>query len=47
MRPTWLLEVKPKSEIKETWDVFKVVRELPGERAFKPLSESTCPLVKT
>jgi len=47
MRPTFLLEVKPKSEIKETWDVFKVAKELPAEKAFRPLSESACPLVKT
>jgi branched-chain amino acid transport system substrate-binding protein len=47
MRPTWLLEVKSKSEIKETWDAFKVVREIPAERAFRPLSESACPLIKT
>ncbi len=47
MRPTFLLEVKPKSEIKETWDVFKVVKEIPPEKSFRPLSESACPLVKT
>jgi branched-chain amino acid transport system substrate-binding protein len=39
--------VKPKSEIKETWDVFKIVKEIPPEKSFRPLSESACPLVKT
>jgi branched-chain amino acid transport system substrate-binding protein len=47
MRPTFLLEVKPKSQIKEQWDVFNVVREIPAEKSFRPLSESACPLVKT
>jgi branched-chain amino acid transport system substrate-binding protein len=47
MRPTFLLEVKPKSEIKETWDVFKVIKELSPEKSFRPLSESACPLIKT
>ncbi|MDQ8727978.1 ABC transporter substrate-binding protein [Bradyrhizobium sp. LHD-71] len=46
IRPTWLLEVKPKDQIKEGWDAFSVVREIPGEKAFRPLSESACPLVK-
>jgi branched-chain amino acid transport system substrate-binding protein len=47
IRPTWLVEVKAKSDIKEEWDCFSVVREIPGEKAFRPLSESACPAVKT
>jgi len=46
LRPTYLLEVKPKEQVKEVYDVFSVVRVIPGSEAFRPLSESACPLVK-
>ncbi len=46
IRPTFLLEVKPKEQVKEIYDVFTVVREIPAAEAFRPLSESACPLVK-
>lgn len=46
IRPTFLVEVKPKSQIKDTWDVLTVKSEIPGELAFRPVADSACPLLK-
>ena len=42
----YLMEVKKPSESKGEWDLLKIVKTVPGEEAFMPLSESTSPLVK-
>ena len=42
----YLFEVKKPSESKERWDDYKLVATIPAEEAFRPLSQSTCPLVK-
>ena len=42
----YLFEVKKPSESKEPWDDFNLVATIPAEEAFRPLSQSTCPLVK-
>ena len=42
----YLMEVKKPSESKGEWDILKIVRTVPGDQAFMPLSESTCPQVK-
>jgi branched-chain amino acid transport system substrate-binding protein len=42
----YLFEVKKPSESKEPWDDYKLVATIPAEEAFRPLSQSTCPLVK-
>jgi len=41
-----LEQVKTPQESKEPWDYVKVVEVVAGEKAFRPLSESKCPLVK-
>ena len=41
-----LLQVKKPSESKTPWDYYHVKAVIPGEQAFKPLAQSTCPLVK-
>ncbi|HET8791360.1 MAG TPA: ABC transporter substrate-binding protein [Modicisalibacter sp.] len=38
----YLLKVKESSESQGEWDVAEVVRTIPGEQAYPPLSESTC-----
>lgn len=38
----YLAEVKPKSEVKEEYDYEKIVTTIPADKAFKPVSESTC-----
>jgi len=46
IHPAYLFEVKKPSESKGPWDYYKLVGTTPGEQAFRPLSESTCPLLK-
>jgi branched-chain amino acid transport system substrate-binding protein len=42
----YLLEVKKPSESKYPWDYARVIEKVPGDKAFRPLSEGGCPLVK-
>jgi branched-chain amino acid transport system substrate-binding protein len=42
----YLVQVKGPAESKYPWDYYKVVNVVPGEQAFRPLSESECPLVR-
>ena len=41
----YLAEVKTPAESKSEWDLYKIVRTIPGDEAYRPLSESKCPLV--
>lgn len=42
----YVYEVKSPSESKGPWDYYKLLQTIPGDEAFRPLSESRCPLVK-
>lgn len=42
----YLFEVKTQSESKYPWDYYKLVATVPGDKAFRPLSQSACPAVK-
>jgi branched-chain amino acid transport system substrate-binding protein len=46
LHPAYLFEVKKPSESKGPWDYYKLIGTTPADQAFRPLSESTCPLVK-
>lgn len=46
LRDFYLFEAKAPSESKGEWDLLKLLRTLPGDEAFRPLSESECPLIK-
>ena len=46
IHPVNLYEVKKPSESKAEWDTFKLLSTIPGEQAFRPLSEGGCALVK-
>jgi branched-chain amino acid transport system substrate-binding protein len=46
IHPAYLFEVKKPAESKGPWDYYKLIGTTPGEQAFRPLSESACPLVK-
>ena len=46
IHPFYLIEVKKKADVKEPWDYYNVLRQVPPDEAFIPLSESECPLVK-
>jgi len=42
----YLVEAKKPSESTGPWDLLKIKAVIPGDQAFRPLSESVCPLVK-
>lgn len=42
----YLFEVKKPSESKAAWDYYKLLATIPADKAFQPLSQSKCPLVK-
>jgi branched-chain amino acid transport system substrate-binding protein len=42
----YLAQVKKPSESKGPWDLYNILQTIPGDEAFRPLSESSCPLVK-
>ena len=42
----FLLQVKKPEESKAPWDYYKVLAEVPGDEAFRPLKDGGCPLVK-
>lgn len=46
MRPMHLFRVKAPSQSKKPWDYYEHVATVPGQEAFRPLSESECALVK-
>lgn len=46
IHPLYLLQVKTPAESKSDWDVFKIVGTISADKAFRPLSEGGCPLVK-
>lgn len=41
----YLVQVKTPAESKGEWDLYKVVRTIPAEEAYRPLAESQCKLV--
>jgi branched-chain amino acid transport system substrate-binding protein len=41
----YLAEVKTPEESKSEWDLYDIVRTIPGDEAYRPLSESKCKLV--
>jgi branched-chain amino acid transport system substrate-binding protein len=42
----FLAEVKKPSESTADWDLLKIQATIPADKAWRPLSESACPLVK-
>jgi branched-chain amino acid transport system substrate-binding protein len=46
VRDMYLLQVKKPEESKYPWDYLKVLDTIPGDKAFRPLNEGGCPLVK-
>lgn len=41
----YLVQVKSPEESKRPWDYYKMLATIPGDQAFRALSESKCPLV--
>jgi branched-chain amino acid transport system substrate-binding protein len=45
IHPMYLYEVKSPKESKGPWDYYKLIKEIPGDQAFRPLDKGDCPLV--
>jgi branched-chain amino acid transport system substrate-binding protein len=43
----YLAEVKTPAESESEWDLYKILRTIPGDEAYRPLSESKCSLVSS
>ncbi|HNN33917.1 MAG TPA: ABC transporter substrate-binding protein, partial [Ottowia sp.] len=46
IHPAYLVEVKKPSESKYAYDYYKVLQTIAADKAFRPLNEGNCPLVK-
>jgi branched-chain amino acid transport system substrate-binding protein len=42
----YLARVKTPDESSGPWDLYNILRVIPGEEVYRPLSESECPLVQ-
>ncbi|KWV61111.1 ABC transporter permease [Bradyrhizobium macuxiense] len=42
----FLFEVKKPEESKGPWDYYKLLAEVPGDQAFRPMKDGGCPLIK-
>jgi len=42
----YLVQIKTPAESKSEWDLLKVVAKIPGDQAFRPLSDGACPALK-
>lgn len=43
----YVVQVKSPQESKYPWDYYKILKTIPGDEAFRPLSQSECPFVKS
>ncbi len=46
LHPAYLFEVKKPEESRGAFDYYKLLQTTPNEKAFRPLAEGNCPLVK-
>ncbi len=42
----YLMRIKKPEESKSTWDLYEYLDTVPGDQAFRPMSEGGCPLIK-
>ena len=42
----YLMQVKTPAESKKPWDVYQLLATVPGDRAYRPLEDGGCPMVK-
>lgn len=47
MHDLYLVQVKTPAESKGPWDYHKILSTVPADQAFKPLSDSKCPLARS
>jgi branched-chain amino acid transport system substrate-binding protein len=42
----YVMQVKAPAESKYPWDYYKLIRTIPADQAFRPLTEGGCDLVR-
>ena len=42
----YLAQVKSPEESKGPWDYYKILATIPGDKAFRPMADGKCSLVK-
>ncbi len=42
----YLMRIKKPEESRSTWDLYEYLDTVPGDQAFRPMSEGGCPLIK-
>ena len=46
IRDMYLMRAKTPAQSRGEWDLLEVAETIPGDQAYRPLSESECPLVR-
>ena len=41
----YLLQVKKPDESRSEWDIYNLLKIIPGDQVFRPLTEGGCPFV--
>ena len=47
LHPVYLFKTKTPAESKGDWDFYTIVATIPADKAFRPMAEGGCPLVKS
>ncbi len=45
LNPMYLFQVKSPAESRYAWDYYKLVRTVPADQAFRPMSDGGCPMI--
>ena len=46
IKDMFLAQVKTSKESTGEWDLYKILATVPGDKAFRPVAECECPLLK-
>ena len=46
IHPMYLFQVKSPGESQYPWDYYKLLKTIPADQAFRPMSEGGCPMIK-
>ena len=47
LHPMYLFSTKSPAESSGDWDMYKIIATIPAEKAFRPLADGQCPLVRS
>jgi branched-chain amino acid transport system substrate-binding protein len=47
LHPAYLFQVKTPQESSGRWDFYRLLGETPADRAFRPMAEGGCALVRS